>query len=298
MIIESLIQDESKLTLDCAKATLHKGSKVDIPDQFWSHPEVQGAIKCGFARLIGPEPINRQYPGMPIIEPEVRFKNVYEYKLAFDCIKKYAAPGDVVYIPVSKIDSVEVREAIGRGWLVNLDNPELTPKPYSGGSPLKVDELSVGDLVEPAAGMPRVRPAPQAMDIDGLPEDLAPRGFPEEGQYKRGGPAQRQVAASNEPIKAKPINRKADDSDGDSYDDNSLYAESKVIDPMAQSMKRAPRPRREMPVDAALSDPRTELAPAPADDGIEMGDAKAPAQSDDDSFGFIDVFQNAQPKKK
>lgn len=298
MIIESLIQDESKVTLDCAKATLHRGSKITIDDQFWTHPEIQGAIKCGFARLVGAEPTSRAHPGMPVIEPEVRFKNVYEYKLTFDCIKKYAAPGDVVSIPVSKIDSLEVRECIGRGWLVNLDNPEATPAPYRG-APLRVEELSMNDLVEPSAGVPRVVSE----------EEYYPDAFPEERQTRR---ASRPVVESDEPIKAKPISRKDEGSDdGDSYGGDSLYSESKVIDPMAPPARYNSRAaaRRQMAEamdaetvrGAAMSNPLAELTETPAaDDGIEMGNAKPPRgdEPEDDSFGFIDVFQNAQPKKK
>ena len=146
MILESKITDASKLALDCAKATMEKGSKIDIEDIHYKSPEVQDAIKLGLISVVGQPPV---FPEEPLgFEPEklIRFRNNYSTKLCFECIKDYADPGMFVRIPVCKIDEPEIRNAINAGWLINEDNPEQNPVIHSG-TPVHLDELKASDII-------------------------------------------------------------------------------------------------------------------------------------------------------
>jgi len=218
MIIESLIQDESKVTFDCAKATISRGSRIEIEDKFWAENEIQGAIRLGFCAIVGEPPVLPAVVAAAGPEKTVRFRNNFDSKLCFECIKDYADPGMLVRIPISKLDEPEVRNAIAAGWLLNEDNPELNPTIYTG-APLHLDELTTSDIdtspqrtatVLPATilpgGVPAVRPTPKAA----------------QSQIKA-----KRVSSTGE------VDEEADTSD--------LYKESKVHVPKSTSQRKAPR---------------------------------------------------------
>ena len=113
-----------KLTFDCAKATLESGT-IEMDDVHFGNAEIQGALRMGMIEIVG------QMPGLPAETPkgelkqeeQIKFRNTYTFKLAFDCIKKYVAPGETIMIPISKIDDAEISNAISSGWLLDEDNP-------------------------------------------------------------------------------------------------------------------------------------------------------------------------------
>jgi len=150
MILRALFQDESRITFDCAKATMLKGSIIDISDAHWKQPEIQNAIRMGLVELVGPEPI---LPGEALgmsPEQEIRFRNVYDSKLCFDCMKSYVDPGKIISISVSKIDMVEIRNAISYGWLVNVET-ENDNVPHRGlTAPVLLEELTAKDILPPS----------------------------------------------------------------------------------------------------------------------------------------------------
>lgn len=263
MIIESLIQDASKLTFDCAKATLEKGSKIQIDDIHWKALEVQNAIAAGLCILVGPPPI---LPEERKLEPEhkVRFRNQYITKLCFECVKDYADPGMIVHIPVSKLEEPEIRNAISAGWLTNEDNPELTP-PRSRTAPVQLMELDSSDILdtESSAAFQAGKPAK---------EQPLPEGVP----TKR--PSQKKVA--NSQIKAKKIGSAHEEDDG-----GDLYKESQVIMPKQPSGSKKQAPK---------------AAPLIVDDEPQPGEEPEPAEDTiaDDDFDFTNVFTKNQPKKK
>jgi hypothetical protein len=172
MILKALFQDESKVTFDCAKATMSKGSIIDISDAHWKQPEIQNAIKMGLIELIGPEPI---LPGEALgmaPEQEIKFRNVYDSKLCFDCMKSYVDPGKVISISVSKIDMVEVRNAISYGWLVNVET-ENDNIPHKGlTAPVLLEELTAKDILPPTGN--KQNEEKQAKELLKVAETIAP----------------------------------------------------------------------------------------------------------------------------
>lgn len=218
MIIESLIQDASRVTFDCAKATIQRGSRIEIEDKFYKEKEIQNAIKLGLCALVGEPPILVVEKGPNAPEKSVRFRNNFNSKLCFECIKDYADPGMIVHIPVSKLDEPEVRNAIAAGWILNEDNPELNPTIYAG-APLQLEELTANDILD-------TRITPAAADL--------PAGVP----------AARPRPKAQSQIKAKRVSSTGEvDEESDSSD---LYRESKVIEP------KSPSKRREVPKAAPL----------------------------------------------
>jgi hypothetical protein len=157
MILESLIKDGSKLTLDCAKATLSKGSKVEIADEYWLKPEVQNAIKLGLVRLVGSPPPATPATSAKVEENRKKFRSAWTSKLTFDCIKDYVDPGGIIHIPESKLTNSEVQNAIAWGMLVD---PDMTAAPMARrpSPPVEIDEIKVGgakpDKAAPTAKSP------------------------------------------------------------------------------------------------------------------------------------------------
>lgn len=218
MIIESLIQDASRVTFDCAKATIQRGSRIDIEDKFYAEKEIQNAIKLGLCAIIGEPPVLPAAQAASAPEKTVRFRNNFNSKLCFECIKDYADVGMIVHIPVGKLDEPEVRNAIAAGWILNEDNPELNPTIYHG-APLHLEELTANDILDTRVAAPA--------------EDL-PAGVP----------AARPKPKAQTQIKAKRVSSTGEvDEESDSSD---LYRESKVIEP------KSPSKRREAPKAAPL----------------------------------------------
>lgn len=193
MILESLIKDESVLTLDCAKARLRKGSIVDIADEYYDTAEVANAIKLGFIKVVGDPPPKTlaEHPD----EKKVRLRNMWPNKLAFDSLRDsgnpYVDPGKFILIPMSKISHIEIQNAISSGMLEDVDGV-LCQKGGGHGPAVDLEELTVGDIVEKQTIQKRSRP---------------------------------KVASA---AKAKPIKSSHADEDGD--EPNDVTSESKIID--------------------------------------------------------------------
>jgi hypothetical protein len=216
MILESLINDGRKVTIDCAKATIVKGSRVTIDDIHWESAEVQGAIKLGFVAVVGDPPVLPEKQS--VVDRKIRYRNTYSSKLCFECIKDYASPGDIIHIPSSKLTEPEIRNAISARWLVNVDNPSETP-PLVSGPKLVLDELTVGDIMslpsELASDLSKIMNTPRK------PVEELPEGVP----VKRPVKAQVKTQAQG-PIKAKKISSSGEN-DGDESSDG-LYQPSEV----------------------------------------------------------------------
>lgn len=222
MIIETLMKDESKLAFDCAKATLQKGAieRIEIDDIHYKSKEIQNALNAKLIRIIGPIPTLLAEEAKPN-EPEqtIEFVNNYRYTLSFDCMKKSVESGKKIKIPLSKIDSNEVQTSIARGWISDIENPLPMP---TGSSPVQLEELTAGDLIEPVK---------EAMKEPAVPPRIA------KGRASR-SPRSRQRAATTSQIKAKPIGRANDEDDS-----NDLFKESQLIDlnsPVNDSIQNVP----------------------------------------------------------
>ena len=155
MIIRSKIEDASKLTLDCAKATLTKGSKVEIDDRHWAAKEVQDAIKLNMIELVGEPPVLPEEPAQQA-EKMVRLRNVHGSKITLECIKDYGNPGEIILVPTSKMNELEVRNAISWGMLINEDAPAPIHA-AKGTIPLNLEELTTKDILT-GTEVPLARP--------------------------------------------------------------------------------------------------------------------------------------------
>jgi hypothetical protein len=122
MILESLIQNEMRVCLDCAKATLVKGSRITIPDDFYQHKDVQGAIAAGFAKLVGEPPA--AYANKPK-EKTKKLRNIYKSKIAFECIKGTVEPGMLIEIPESAMNFKEIQNALAWNMLADPEAPPV-----------------------------------------------------------------------------------------------------------------------------------------------------------------------------
>lgn len=258
MILESHIRDESKITFDCAKATLHRGSKVNIDDIHYKSPEIQNAIRMGLVSIVGQPPV---FPEEAIgLEPEklIRFRNNYSTKLCFECIKDYADPGMMVRVPVSKLEEPEIRNAIHCGWLVNEDNPEQNPVVFSG-PPLQLEELRTSDIltgVESDLARDLAQALKKPVTAQALPENV-PATRP---KAKRGLPASQ--------IKAKRVASSGEGGDDEDAGLDDLYRPSEVRLPKQPAMKK----------------PVSKPVPMPVED-TEPGEGPR-----DDDFDFTDIF--------
>lgn len=138
VILESLIRDDTILTLDCARATIRQGVRVEIADEFYFEIEVQSAIKLGFIRLVGEPPVMENKAPADALKT---FKNVHDTRIAFDCIKGSVGPGEFIKIPESVLEDPEIVRALGYGMLI--DPEETAKKPVTAGAPVNIDEVSM-----------------------------------------------------------------------------------------------------------------------------------------------------------
>lgn len=256
MILESKIKDASKVTFDCAKATIERGSRIEIDDVYWKNPEIQNAIKIGFCAIVGEPPILPEDTTGVSAEAVVRFRNNFSTKLCFECIKDYADPGMFIRVPVSLIDNAEIRNAIMAGWLINEDNPAANPDLYKG-PPMHLEELRVSDIVD-------------GVDSD-LAGDLAKiMSQPVKQQaLPEGIPVTRPTKKAQSQIKAKRVGAVGDSDYEDSSADE-LYKPSEVRLPKSKTQTKRT-------VEQAAPSPSTEV-------------------SGDDDFDFTDIFSNKKKK--
>lgn len=251
MIIESLISDASKVTLDCAKATLAKGSKIEILDEFYGNTEVQNAIKMGMIKVVGTP------PALPLSsraeDKMLRFRNVYKNKLAFECVRAPVAPGEIIFIPTSKVTSAEVRNAIEFGMLEDVD-AVVAPPPKVRTGPVALEEMNAKDIVEskPIEGFKTLA------DVLGQIDELS-----KTAEKQAAKPLPRPKKKADPALKAKPISRR--DSEVEAGEDGALFKPSQVRDP------------EEKPAQKPKADPKPNLT-------------KTEEKKEADRFSFLDIF--------
>ena len=272
MIVESLIQDESKWTLDCAKATFYKGSKAEIEDTLYWGAEVQGALKLGMIRIIGkiPDPL----PEAPAKaeEKKVKYRNIHSTKICFECIKDYADPGSFIHLPESKIQEREVQNAIAWGMIERVDGPKDAIKVRQT-IPVEIDEFTATDA--------------QDTEAKAILNDLPPveeKPLPAEEQAIVAARAKKNVKKKAEKAEFKP---KSISSNADAESDDSgseLYSETKVVDP-------TPKPKKQASPPASVLVEGDE----PEEQADEQPATGMPRRAK--TFGFMDVFGGAQVAK-
>lgn len=159
MILKSLIQDDSTLAIDCAKTRMCKGSVIEIKDEFWPNAEIQGAIRLGMIALIGQAPKIQQEPELEQEQNKIKFRNVSDTKIAFECIigyekdgknKKwsdYVAPNEYIFIPEAATHSRQVQNALGWGMIVFADEKGAFKQPVKS-APVELDELTIQDAIQ------------------------------------------------------------------------------------------------------------------------------------------------------
>jgi len=199
MILESLVQNDMRVCLDCAKATLVRGGRITISDEFYQHREVQGAIKLGYIKLVGDPPA--AYAAKPK-ESTTKLKNIWGNKIVIDCIKGTVEPGCLIEIPESVMSSKEVQNALAWGMLCD---PSAPP--------------SIVDMGSKAAAIEEVT----------LAGPSAPA---------KSGKASKSIKPLKSK-KAKAISRVGDSEEAEEKDEDiPLYKESKVIDPSVEKSKK------------------------------------------------------------
>lgn len=187
MTLESLITDEQKVTFDCCKATITKGKFIEVPDVFYDAGEIQGAIKLGLVRLVGPAPVTVAAALGPVVR-KIKLRNRLGSPIALDCVKGHVPAGGTIEIPENLMHEREIQNAISWNMLEDVDNPKPTAE---AGLPAVVEEISVGDVdlnvstqiietrprqaekpepkraVRQAARKPAVRPIQRSADREG-----------------------------------------------------------------------------------------------------------------------------------
>jgi hypothetical protein len=222
VILESLIEDDRLITLDCAKATIRKGETIEIADEYYYDAEVQNAIKLGFVKLVGDPP-----PPPPEKDPEkkgvVELTNVSRTRLAFDCIQGSVGAGETIEVPIPMLVHKEIANALDWGYLENPDEPRAK-QPGTSPDPVKFDEISIdeseegsGDPVfdelqlttteddpeeeKPAETEPAAEePAPAAKKQKKVKKTKKPKKVNKKGKVKRAGGAAAAVAGSEDGI--------------------------------------------------------------------------------------------------
>lgn len=153
MILESLIKDDSMLTLDCAKARIKKGDTVEIDDQHWHDPEIQGALKLKMVRVVGKKPnvppLVDQKDDDPKQEKTKTFVSAAGNRMAFECKTKYkdpntgeplrwkewVDPGNPIHVPLSAVEDKQIQNALGWELLVDPEaKKKKSPKAKKGKS--------------------------------------------------------------------------------------------------------------------------------------------------------------------
>jgi hypothetical protein len=159
MILKSLIQDESTLSIDCARTRMSKGSVIEIKDEFWTNAEIQGAIRLGLIELIGAIPEVQQEPEQEKEQNKLKFRNVSDTKIAFECImgydldgksnkwSDYVAPNEYILIPEVATYSRQVQNALGWGLIVPADEGVPFKRPVKS-DPVELDELTIQDTID------------------------------------------------------------------------------------------------------------------------------------------------------
>jgi hypothetical protein len=166
MILESCINDDSVLILELAenwkdptpevnhfgaeptnpipqvKRRICKGDIVDVPDRFWGHPQISGALKQNLVKLLGNPPETHEPSGANQEDRVVMLVNTSDpaVRLAFECLRDYVDPGQNLRVPESKMEHKEIQNALAMGM---LHNPEDDASPRQPGPPAELEEVKV-----------------------------------------------------------------------------------------------------------------------------------------------------------
>lgn len=277
MILKSLITDDSRLTLDCAKATVTKGSEVDLPDDLYYHPEVQGALKLKIVELVGnvPEPP----PGISAPAETKSYRNTTETRLTFDCIKASAGPEEVIDIPEDMLDAYEIDNAISNGMLVpetkeDTGIAEDTEEPAEKAAPDESDGMLFEEVTveETEKREPKKKPKKKA----------------KKSSKKKAKKSTSKKSEDEKPkaIKAKGIKRSADSSDDEGEIIDTSSPDDIVLDTStsadgddfySESPKYEDAPEKKVP--AKSQKPKAKDETPPAEKSKEEGD-----------WDFLDIF--------
>lgn len=114
MILKSLIKDDSKLTFECLRTTLLKGSAIKVPDHLLSHGEIQGAIRAGFVELVDE---NADKKEQSKFIKTARCTNTYSNSLSFEKLRISVMPQSTFEIPCYQLEDAELINAIKNGWI-------------------------------------------------------------------------------------------------------------------------------------------------------------------------------------
>jgi len=242
-----------------------RGSRIEIEDRFWKEPEIQGALKLGIVSIVGNPPVFPEEALNLAPKQLIAFRNVYSTKLCFECIKDYADPGRLLYVPVERLEETEIRNAILNGWLINEDNPESNPVQRRG-PPVNLEELTTSDLIDSdtADDLASILTQSPAQKAEPLPENVP-----------ASRPVKKQAAS---PIKAKAISRSGD-GEGEEVELDDLYRPSEVRVPKQPSRRR-----------------NTDQAPSAK---APLPKLKQDTESfGDDDFDLTEIFTSKQPKGK
>lgn len=184
------------------KARMGKGDEIDVPDMFWGHPEIVGAINMGLIELVGKPPKTRAKPE-EVEEKKVRLVNKSSSKLAFECIKDYVEPGQNLWVPESKMDEREIQNALDWGLLQDPSVKEDESSEDGAG-----ERFSSADLEEVSVKASR--------------------------STRKKRSSRKTTSKKTSPMKAKKITKSEDSEVEDGDDDGiDLFSESKVIDTKA-----------------------------------------------------------------
>jgi hypothetical protein len=266
--LESLVQDGSKVTFDCAKATIARGGFIELRDEFYFTAEVQNAIKLGLVKVRGTPPAATSAPA-EATKPKRKFRSAAQTKLAFECIKDYVLPGHFIYIPEDKMHATEIQNALAWGMLVD---PDAAPKAEPQKNiPITLDELTVSSTPKPKQG--KAPPKLAAKRISSTKEAIE-EGGSDDGLYRE----------------SKVFDPKDFKQHKKSHGGAAGSDESKIIDPAAAQTATTP-PAQQKSQEEAVPSSIIETIVAPKD--VKVAEAPKPAaDKDDSSYRFLDIFEN------
>jgi len=223
MILQSLIQDESKLSLDCARATVKKGMIIELPDNLYTNKEVQTAIKIGMLRLVGDPPkVAPEEKANPAEEKKIKLRcnPRVQGRIAFDCIKDGVSAGQILWVPQSKMYHPEIQNALSSGILEDPSGDIQPNRPIH--QPVAIEEVRVTEEEARTIVPPQRTPNPR----------------------RATRPAQRTASRT-----ARPIRRAGGGSEDDGGRDMEIIGgESEVIVPDRGTFNNfTPNPRTQIP---------------------------------------------------
>jgi len=162
MILQSLIQDESRLSLDCAKTAVKKNMIIELPDNLYMNKEIQTAIKIGILKLVGDPPKVTPEEKANLVEEKkikLRCNSRVQGRIAFDCIKDGVSAGQNLWVPESKMYHPEIQNALNSGI---LEDPSGNIQPSrSIHQPVTIEEVRVTEEEAKTTAVPQRTPNPR-----------------------------------------------------------------------------------------------------------------------------------------